>query len=646
MNKLLKIKLIGIVVLSFLAIALFIPRPASAASFDAGRIIDDSVFTNKSSMSVGDIQNFLNSKVPTCDTYHAPGPSSQGSNPPWTCLKNYNEGGKSAAQIIWEQAQNYSINPQVLLVTLQKENGLITDDWPYPWQYRTAMGFGCPDGAPCDAQWFGFTNQVTQAARHFRNFYDLNPAWYIPYRPGVNFIKWNPNSACGGTNVNIQNRATAALYSYTPYQPNAAALNNLYGSGDGCSAYGNRNFWRDFSNWFGSTTAAPYAWEIVSQGWNRDITNIPQREKATLTLQARNTGTQTWYNSGANPIRLGTVNPTNRGSGFATSTWLSNNRPAAMQQASVAPGSIATFSFEIQANPGAGNYNEQFNLVAENLNWLNDIGQYFPIKVVAATYSGQVQQNSYQSSATANSTSTSSIVIKNTGNITWYKTSNPVKLGTYSPTDRISPFYAPTWITQTRSTTFTEDTVPPGSNGTFNFDLKIPASNGSYTETYSLVAEGIAWFNQPITQNFLVTAGAPITKIPIFRHYSPTKGAHFYTSDLNESNIIRSQGWNYEGIAWYASSTANTKPVYRHYNPSIGRHFYTTDLNESNIIRSQGWNYEGNAWYGSVISNSVPIYRHYSSIRRTHFYTTSLAESNLIRRQGWNYEGVAYYGIE
>ena len=150
----------------------FFAKSAKAASFDPGRIIDDSIFTNKSAMSVGDIQNFLNSKVPACDTWHAPGPSAQGANPPWVCLKDYNEGGKSAAQIVWEQAQNYSINPQVLLVTLQKENGLITDSWPYPWQYRTAMGFGCPDGAPCDAQWYGFTNQVSQAARHFRNFYD------------------------------------------------------------------------------------------------------------------------------------------------------------------------------------------------------------------------------------------------------------------------------------------------------------------------------------------------------------------------------------------------------------------------------------------------------------------------------------------
>ena len=402
MNKLLKIKLIGIVVLSFLAIALFIPRSASAASFDAGRIIDDSVFTNKSSMSVGDIQNFLNSKVPTCDTYHAPGPSSQGSNPPWTCLKNYNEGGKSAAQIIWEQAQNYSINPQVLLVTLQKENGLITDDWPYPWQYRTAMGFGCPDGAACDAQWFGFTNQVTQAARHFRNFYDLNPAWYIPYRPGVNFIKWNPNSACGGSNVNIQNRATAALYSYTPYQPNAAALNNLYGSGDGCSAYGNRNFWRDFSNWFGSTQVPPYLSQFSSQS---TYPSIAPGQSAISNLSYKNNGTAIWYDdtslasapAGTKPVHLATTSPINRSSALGSAWGGDRNRPAvnfaavyesdgttlAANQHVVQPGQIAKFNinFTAPSNLGPGTYRERFNLVLEGVGEFNDVGAFLDVRV-------------------------------------------------------------------------------------------------------------------------------------------------------------------------------------------------------------------------------------------------------------------------
>ena len=41
----------------------------------------------------------------------------------------------------------------------------------------------------------------------------------------------------------IENRATAALYYYTPFTPNAAALANLGGTGDACLSYGNRNFW-------------------------------------------------------------------------------------------------------------------------------------------------------------------------------------------------------------------------------------------------------------------------------------------------------------------------------------------------------------------------------------------------------------------
>jgi hypothetical protein len=52
--------------------------------------------------------------------------------------------------------------------------------------------------------------------------------------------------------VFIENQATAGLYNYTPYTPNDAALNNMYGTGDACSSYGNRNFWRIYTDWFGN----------------------------------------------------------------------------------------------------------------------------------------------------------------------------------------------------------------------------------------------------------------------------------------------------------------------------------------------------------------------------------------------------------
>jgi hypothetical protein len=42
---------------------------ANGSDFSAGNIIDDATFWNKNAMSVQEIQSFLNSKVPSCDTW-------------------------------------------------------------------------------------------------------------------------------------------------------------------------------------------------------------------------------------------------------------------------------------------------------------------------------------------------------------------------------------------------------------------------------------------------------------------------------------------------------------------------------------------------------------------------------------------------
>lgn len=138
---------------------------------------------------------------------------------------------------------------------LQKEQSLVTDDWPWQNQYRSAMGYGCPDTAPCDAQYYGFFNQVYQGARQLKR-YAANPNLFNYAVGRTSYVQYQANAPqCGGTNLTMQTAATAALYNYTPYQPNPAALNNLYGSGDSCSAYGNRNFWRLYRDWFGVTYA-------------------------------------------------------------------------------------------------------------------------------------------------------------------------------------------------------------------------------------------------------------------------------------------------------------------------------------------------------------------------------------------------------
>ena len=251
---------------------------ADLSGWNAGKIIDDGVFTNANSMSASQIQAFLVSKVPVCDTWGTGGSTptarrdyirSKGYDTPLKCLMDYNEGGKSAAQIIHDAAQEFQINPQVLLVLLEKEQSLVTDNWPGPWQFKSATGYGCPDTNICDSQYYGLTNQVRWAARMFRAIMNASPTWYSPFSVGNNKIYYNPGpcvktnsagtciernpDACNSSIVNIQNRATQALYSYTPYQPNQSALNAVTGTGDSCGAYGNRNFYLFFTEWFGST---------------------------------------------------------------------------------------------------------------------------------------------------------------------------------------------------------------------------------------------------------------------------------------------------------------------------------------------------------------------------------------------------------
>lgn len=240
------------------------PRAASLVGFDPGNIIDDSVFAAKDTMSAADIQAFLNGKVTRCQSGY-------------TCLKDYGQattnrpadamcrspytgrGWESAASIIYNVAQACGINPRVILVTLQKEQGLVTHTWPSDWRYTIAMGQGCPDTAACDTRYYGFFNQVYGAAWQLRRY--ANPPgtsqYFTWYAPGKTWnVRFHPNASCGSTPVHIQNQATASLYYYTPYQPNRAALSAGFGTGDSCSSYGNRNFYNYFTDWFGSTRGA------------------------------------------------------------------------------------------------------------------------------------------------------------------------------------------------------------------------------------------------------------------------------------------------------------------------------------------------------------------------------------------------------
>lgn len=319
----------------------------SASDWRAGNIISDTEFTNKDSMSVQEIQSFLDSKIGTCDINgtqpateysrpdltHAQYAASRGwPGPPYTCLNKYYEvpkvdaggnmpannysnpdsippGAQSAAWIIKDAAVRFNISPKVLLIKIATESvGPLTGDkWPLLSQYRYAMGSHCPDSGPggsanCDPAYAGFSIQMYSAASLMRWYLDsMDQQWWSYKKPyQTNSILWNVvETGCGAGNVHIENKATAALYTYTPYQPNQAALNNLYGTGDGCSAYGNRNFWRVFWDWFGNPQIGAAGNAITARYAEANNSNDLGAAVGTVTCGLKNSGCFQFYEKGA-----------------------------------------------------------------------------------------------------------------------------------------------------------------------------------------------------------------------------------------------------------------------------------------------------------------------------------------------------------
>jgi len=553
LTKYSSVQIIFLILLTAAASLIFNASRANAApvtGFSAGNIINDVVFINSNSMNATYIQSFLNSKVTTCDTWgtqtseYGGGTRRQwaearGYMAPYTCLKDYTENGKTSAQIIQEVSSLYQINPQVLIVLLQKEQSLVTDTWPVSIQYKTATGYGCPDTAACDSQYFGLTNQLTWAAKMFRSIMNASPTWYVRYVLGNNYIQYNPDSACGGTNVTIQNRATQALYNYTPYQPNAGALNAGWGQAD-CGAYGNRNFYLYFTEWFGSTQQSmPGFCDSSFAGCIWRLTSGSGRTFLTASIGERNTLVSSGYTyngvgfysrSGNTPGSVPVYRLIKNGQHFWTAS------PSERDQL-VATGyqteGVAWFSDPITANTGYPVY--RLSDVNSNRTFTTSVAEKDRLISAGYTFEGEVFQ-------------APSLVVN-----VW-----PATQG-YTNVYRL---YNIATARHFWTTNLQERDAVIGSG--FKY-------------------EGVGW-------ETLSSGDAPI-----YRMFNTTTGRHFWTKDLNERNTLLTRGFRDEGIGWSTSASIG-EPIYRMYNIPLARHFWTKDLNERNTLLTRGFRDEGIGW--------------------------------------------------
>ncbi len=263
-------------------------QEAVLPGFTPNRLIEDSVFSDKTTFGGSEgIQKFLESKNSILANT-SPDFLAKLSEPNNTALKTTLEDTRpnlgrlrTAAELIWDASQTSGINPQVLIVTLQKEQSLITGrQTSSPAQVQTAldyaMGFGCPDSGGCGALYKGFyyqifgnvdaeNNRYLGAAKSLMKSF-TTPGGRGPFYNGA-VSKVGDTIVLGNTlggyspveaqqSVTLENAATAALYRFTPHVFN-----------------GNYNFWRYMNQWFrypsGTIIGSPNGQKYMIQNGSR-----------------------------------------------------------------------------------------------------------------------------------------------------------------------------------------------------------------------------------------------------------------------------------------------------------------------------------------------------------------------------------------
>jgi len=181
--------------------------------FNPNYIISDAELQDYKIWGTQDIQNFLDDRGSYLRTYFT---------------TDVTGAIKPAADIINDAAKTYQINPRYILVTLQKEQSLITADSPTQKQLDWAAGYGvcdsCSMNDPKVQKFQGFGKQVDNAAGVMRWYYDniSNPI----------VKKQNTPIQIDSTPVIPGSWATAFLYTYTPH------------------LHGNQNFYNIWNTWF------------------------------------------------------------------------------------------------------------------------------------------------------------------------------------------------------------------------------------------------------------------------------------------------------------------------------------------------------------------------------------------------------------
>jgi hypothetical protein len=168
-------------------------------SFDPDEIVASSPMQDSATLGAAELSAFLRAT-----------PYGQAS-----FLADYSSHGISAASAMVSAGQTYGLNPLVILVRAEMDQGLVgSATYPSP-SSRVEFAFGCGCAAPgdCDPAYAGFDIQAQCLAAALRESLDAVKAG------GKTDGGWGPGIAgvtLDGVNVTPKDDSTASLYQYTP----------------------------------------------------------------------------------------------------------------------------------------------------------------------------------------------------------------------------------------------------------------------------------------------------------------------------------------------------------------------------------------------------------------------------------------------
>lgn len=190
--------------------------------------------------------------------------------------------------------------------------------------------------------------------------------WYAPTRPATTTEASVPPGGTATFTFNV--RGPAQGISYQIYvHPVLEGVEHLEDPGAFVTVAGNAGF---HSRWV-SESAFP--------------TVDPAQTTPTMTITFRNTGTRSWRKgSFGEQANLG-INGDDRTLAAYGVSWPTPDRPAIQNEAVVAPGQIATFSFAMRGPATPGTYQLHLRPVIDGVTWMEDEGVFMYVTVRGAS---------------------------------------------------------------------------------------------------------------------------------------------------------------------------------------------------------------------------------------------------------------------